>query len=355
LRELDADLSALQRTSPLHPLVHGQARLAVRTVDAPQGAGCKYCGLCLSGCPYGAIHATRDDAPALAARGLIEYQPGTIVRELHESATGVELSCYDTTIRSVTRRAFDRAFLGAGAINSTAIMLRSLNMFGVPVRLKDSQKFVLPFLRFGSTPVEWPAINSLAGLFIETKLPSLSDHWIHLQISTVNDYVLRRFGLDPLGRPGALRLALRPVLTRVMAAWCSLHSDHSSELDLTVHAPAPGAEPVLEIRNRIHPQAEQHVRRVALALARAGLRFQSLFLAPFVQSSLPGSGGHTGGSFPMSTTAREGTWSDLLGRPMGWQRVHLVDASIFPSIPGTTVVLPIMANADRIASLAPLS
>ena len=41
---------------------------------------------------------------------------------------------------------------------------------------------------------------------------------------------------------------------------------------------------------------------------------------------------------------------DLLGRPQGLERIHLVDSSTFPSIPSTTITFTIMANAHRIAS-----
>jgi choline dehydrogenase-like flavoprotein len=42
--------------------------------------------------------------------------------------------------------------------------------------------------------------------------------------------------------------------------------------------------------------------------------------------------------------------SDRWGRPHGFQRVHLTDASVLPEIPATTITLAVMANAHRIAS-----
>ena len=48
------------------------------------------------------------------------------------------------------------------------------------------------------------------------------------------------------------------------------------------------------------------------------------------------------------------TDSDELGRPFGWKHVHVVDTSVLPSIPGTTVGMLTMANAHRIASRAVL-
>jgi hypothetical protein len=47
--------------------------------------------------------------------------------------------------------------------------------------------------------------------------------------------------------------------------------------------------------------------------------------------------------------------SDSLGRPFGWRRIHAVDASVLPSIPGTTLAFPVMANAVRIAEQAPIA
>ena len=44
--------------------------------------------------------------------------------------------------------------------------------------------------------------------------------------------------------------------------------------------------------------------------------------------------------------------SDPEGRPFGFERVHIVDATCFTSIPATTITLPVMANAWRIANLA---
>ena len=56
----------------------------------------------------------------------------------------------------------------------------------------------------------------------------------------------------------------------------------------------------------------------------------------------------------MSANPQGDLETDFLGRPTGWTRVHVVDSSVFPSIPATTVALLAMANARRIASTARL-
>jgi hypothetical protein len=63
----------------------------------------------------------------------------------------------------------------------------------------------------------------------------------------------------------------------------------------------------------------------------------------------PGRSFHAGGSFPMG--AKDILYSsDLLGRPAGLSRVHILDASTFPSIPATTIAYTAMANSDRVVN-----
>ena len=40
--------------------------------------------------------------------------------------------------------------------------------------------------------------------------------------------------------------------------------------------------------------------------------------------------------------------TDHLGRLYGFKNIHIVDASVFPSIPSATITYSIMANAYRI-------
>ena len=47
-----------------------------------------------------------------------------------------------------------------------------------------------------------------------------------------------------------------------------------------------------------------------------------------------------------------GFQTDKLGRVPAMDRVHIVDASVFPTIPATTITLSVMANAHRIATEA---
>ncbi len=108
---------------------------------------------------------------------------------------------------------------------------------------------------------------------------------------------------------------------------------------------------------RIHLEGEsdaaarQLVRRIAYKLLKQSRAFRAAPLIPFIQYSEPGRGYHSGGTFPMRDE-RIPHSSDVEGRPYGFDRVHLVDASTFPSIPSSPITLSAMANAYRIATLA---
>lgn len=346
-----SDLERVDSENSNPQFLFGRARLAV---NGPSHAhACRYCGLCLHSCPYDAIFGTAERFEALARENRIEYVGGAIVRWLTESPDHVHLH-FQLNGENASR-SFDRVFVGAGAIGSTRLMLESMHLHGEPCVLKQSHKFVLPLLRFRRAPISWPKVNTLASLFLELKLRSLSDHWSHIQVSPVNDFMLRRLGVDPSSFAEGEKPWFTPFLERLMIAWCGIHSDHSSRITVTLTKTGGDGSGTLRLDHEPAPEEQRYSRKLAYALARKGWRFRSAFLAPLRIDSKPGAGNHVGGSFPMARTPATKFQTDVMGRPQGLNRVHLIDSAVFPSIPATTLLLPIMANADRIASQATLA
>jgi len=74
-------------------------------------------------------------------------------------------------------------------------------------------------------------------------------------------------------------------------------------------------------------------------------------ISPALRIGEPGRGFHTGGSFPMRSRP-QALETDILGRLHGFSRLHVVDASVFPTLPATTITLSVMANAHRIGAAA---
>jgi choline dehydrogenase-like flavoprotein len=324
------------------PFLCGRARLAV------EAQKCRLCGLCLSGCVYGAIYSTDRDLDRLQAAGRILTIQGWAVNKLREEGESVVVELRCSSGRELREARFDRVFLAAGAIQSTRIVLNSLRLFDKRVYLRDSQKFILPLLRFRRSPLSWPNSVALAGAFIEFKVPAVSNHWIHAQVSGVNDFVLQRFKLAS-GQPSIRRAMLAPVYERLLIAWCGLHSDQSSRIALTLTSRTRDGLPVLRLDPDVRPGVKQLVRRIAHHLARKLLRARTLTLTPAFMLGNPGGGNHYGGSLPMRARPQKRLDADTLGRVGDWRRIHVVDGAILPSIPATTIALLQMANADRIA------
>lgn len=343
VRSFLGDLQAAGGGTDATRFLSGRARLAV---SAEQ---CRLCGLCLSGCVYGAIYSTDHDIPRLQAGNHLRTIEGWAVVALREDDAGVTVEMRHASSGEPRSERFDRVFLAAGAIQSTRIVLASLRLFDHTIILKDSQKFILPLIRLRRQPIKWPHTIALAGAFLEFKVPGMSDHWVHGQVSGVNDYVLRRLKIDP--ENWSLRaLALAPFYERLLVAWCGLHSDHSSGIALTLTSTMRNGLPNLRLRPHRRPDLKRVVRRVARHLARRLLPTGTLGITTALIIGRPGSGNHYGGTLPMRKQPRERLDTDVLGRIGAWRRIHVVDGAILPSIPATTLALVQMANADRIAS-----
>lgn len=346
------DLQAARDRLLARNTLYGHARLCVYTANQPNSEGkeCVNCGDCFIGCARGSIFSTVSLLSSWEVEGRIAYRSGLHVEEIKQVDGRAVVRALDIASRCRRDMAFDAVFLAAGPLNTTRILLRSASLYDRPIRFKESQKFAIPLLRAKSRPsaIEVPSLT-LASAFIETKSEKVSDHWIHVQVVPMNEMIAKATRLPTEGIGGALT---RPFLRRTMIAWCGMHSDHSSWMETTLRR-GTGAD-VFELDHGHDPAAIRAAHAVARDLFRKGLLFKTIFVPNLVRISNPGSGTHCGGSFPMRASPKGQCDTDSLGRPFGWSNVFVVDAAAHPSIPGTTLAMPVMANAMRIASLAPI-
>lgn len=323
-------------------IAHGLARLAVHAGGA---RGCRRCGLCLSGCVYGSIFNPADEIDGLARAGKLDYRPGLVFERLDETDEAVLVVARRGAEREVM--SFPRVLIACGAVSTTRLMLASMDAIGERVSLADSQKFLVPLIRLRGADYELDSAHSLAAMFVETRVPSLEDNWMHMQVSAVSDFVLRRLGAD---ESALRRMVLAPALRRMLIAWGSLHSAHSARLEVWLRP-----DGVLDAAEADVPRAHANVRKGLSHFNRLVRASGTWGPTPLIIYSGVGSGNHTGASFPMCNAPASRFETDVLGRPSGWSRTHLVDAASLPSVPATTIALLMMANADRIASKVPFA
>ena len=304
----------------------GRARLAVKH-------GCILCGMCLYGCPKGLIYNSSHTLLYLRSRPNFTYQAATTVHRLEESRGHVVIEAEQAG--ETVKISADYVFVAAGVLPSTGIILRSLAAFDRPVPVKNSQHFIFGLLRpcrtIGASTEE---LHTLSQAFLEVSEPKLSPFTIHMQCYTYND-LLPRAVQHALGKLSALVPQDR-LFERLILVQGYLHSKHSPDMQLTLH------------RSGLYLAGTKSLQ--ALPIVKGVMKkLRPLGVALFTDIGLPGRGFHAGGSLPMrrSPSSLE---TDKWGRVHGHERIHVVDASVFPSIPATTITYTAMANACRIAA-----
>jgi hypothetical protein len=302
------------------------------------------------GCPYGLIYNSSETLQQLIARGL-NYRCGIVVRRVRDTGSGVDIEAIDLQTQAPVTLSGQRVFLACGPLGTTRILLESMGAYDHPLRLADSQYYMFPMLRYRKTGrPRREELHTMAQVFLEILDPAVSPHTVHLQVYTYNELYLaalkRMFGpVHPI-----LAWPIGAVAQRMLLAQGYLHSDDSPSIELTL-SPPRGREPgALHARVRPAPgDSRAIVLRVIKKLKECKRSLHAFPVGPMLSITRPGRGFHSGGTFPMRQHPGDFE-SDIWGRPHGFQCVHAVDATVFPTVPATTITLSIMANAHRIAS-----
>lgn len=209
----------------------GGARLAA---DASR---CDYSGLCLSGCPYGAVWSSAAYLDRLVKeRGLV-YSPGLRADRAESAGGGVRLRARRVATGAEEVLDARRLFLACGPVSTAKLVAASLGLHGRPLTMRYQPYFLLPLLAFAGTPdVESERLHTLAQAFVELDDPAVSPHTVHLQLYGWDEHVrdalagATRF-LGPLGGP-----VRRALAGRLLFFQGYLHSDEADGISLTTAA-----------------------------------------------------------------------------------------------------------------------
>jgi choline dehydrogenase-like flavoprotein len=326
----------------------GQSRLALRTRPRGSAHECSYTGLCLSGCPHGAIWSSAHTLDALIESG-VHYRSGVVVRKVEATDDGVRLLAVDGASGEASSFVGRRAFLACGPLATARIVIDSLVAYDRSFQLRYQPYFLLPMLglRDGGD-VGRERLHTLAQVFIEIMAATVSRHAVHLQMYTFNEVM--RAQLASLARYGWLRrFGGRVLLGRLLAIQGYLHSDDAAPITLQSRFDARRGCAQLTLTAAPQADTRRIIGRAVRHLARHAFAIGAIPLLPMLRHGEPGEGNHIGAIFPMSD-ARGQLDTDRLGSLERLPRLHLVDASVLPALAATTFTYTVMANAHRIAS-----
>jgi choline dehydrogenase-like flavoprotein len=331
----------------------GTSRLALQADVSNGKPGCVYCGKCLYGCPYEVIYNSSQSLDQLSANRSFTYRSGLVVERLTEVGTQVEISGRGTGDFAPFKIRADKVFVACGVLSTARVMLESLGAYDQPIQAIDNFYFLMPLLRYKSRPdVRDEPLYTLAQVFIELLDTAVGAQTAHLQVYTYNELYEKEVErmLGPLDRllPDALR---RSLLGRLLLIQGFLHSDLSPRIQITLRRSSNNKPASLELVGIENPRMRPALSAMQRTLWAERNSMKAFPISAAIRPGEPGRGFHTGGTFPMRRNPG-GFQADLLGRPTGFTRVHLVDSSVFPSLPATTITLSVMANAHRIGSAA---
>ena len=311
---------------------------------------CVECGMCMYGCPYDLIYSSRQSIRKWHGEGKINYEAGVLVEGFKELGDRVEVWGRNLTTGEEWRGEAERLFLGGGVLSSTAMVMRSLGIENRPMEILDSQYFTVPLLSFrGTAGVRESRLHTLAQIFLEIMPAEISKQLIHLQIYTYNDMITRVLQQKAGSLAGFLDPMIRQMEGRLFFLQGYLHSDDSGRLRIKMVTAQDGQKKFL-VEPIVNPKVGGMVKKVLAKLASYLGDLGFCPILPMASLGEPGRGFHSGGSMPMGGDDQSHPIvTDRLGRPNGLKRVHVIDASTFPSISATTITLTAMANARRIA------
>ncbi len=328
-----------------HGVILGKSRLALK------GSACVSCGLCMTGCPYSYVYSASQTFDQLIASGRITYDGGREVLSIGEEGGRPFVISRDARSGTAEKLRADKLLVGCGAIGSTRLVASSLELWSQPIHLQESAQFLVPFASMRSS-----SDLSQEGSFTLNQFNILMPFdEAGRDLVQIHGYPYSNSMNDAL--PAALRTSIGRLLGDMLLKHVTvglgyLPSWWSPGFDVTIEKGESDerlANVVVSASATRNDTARSKLREVNARLLKVAPYLGIVPVVPMVTMSPPGKSYHFGGSFPHSENPMAGRESDLMGRIDPWSNIHLIDASVFPTVSATTFTLTIMANAHRIA------
>ena len=328
-----------------HGVLVGKARLAM------QGASCVSCGLCLTGCPYSLVYSASHTFDELVKSERIEYMGGYVALRLGEEEGRPFVTARSLSSGCVESFRADKIFVACGALGTTRLVTSSLGTWSRRIHMLESAQFLVPFLSpRGIKQLTQDGSFTLNQFNIVMPFDEVGHDVVQIHGYPYNEAM--GDALPDLLQSDALRDVRSAVLKRTTVGLGYLPSWWSPGFDVLFTPPgSDGQLPGMTLAPAASSQemTKTMLRAVVNRLVKAAPHLGVMPAIPQVTLSAPTKSYHFGGSFPHARVPKDGLETDVLGRVEPWRSIHLVDASVFPTVPATTFTLTIMANAHRIA------
>ena len=313
--------------------VSGNPRVFLETGDKKNS--CKYCGYCMTGCAYDSFYNSKNDFLKFNKQKNINFFPNFILTKVAQNNNKKILHFKNK--KSYIE--YDKVFLACGALSTSKIMLNSLKNLK-QVKLSHCPSFVMPLFSKKSFSFNWPKTNTLSQIFIEIK-NFKSKNWAHAQFSQPNEIILNKLGLLN-GTSIILNIIRTFFIKRIFTVFCTLHSKYAGKYIISKNKKEFKINYIKNLKtnkiiNSLYNSLNEKFKKVNL--------FSFKFLLNHANNS---DHYYIGCSFPMKKKRKKITDTDVLGQIKDFKNLHIIDSSVFTSIPSTTFGLLSMINSARI-------
>lgn len=302
------------------------------------------------------IFSLQSEFEAFIKAGEIDYRGNHYVREV--SRQGGQLTVLSDEHNRTTEETFDAVFIGAGCVNTTAIVDRSLH--GTGTREYKVCSPSMSIQAFISTKKNYPAeilerqSTNHPEFFLEIRSSKTGNAWSHTQLTRINSQIIEAIKSR---LPRALHIA-PSLLQKFIYFSLSGANTKKQPLATIISTVEPdsekGASQTLTIREECSdsdPSLSKAVRAGVLSnwkrLGMIPFPFGSA-LANFFRGNRLG-GWHFGGTLPMGTEKLKGSFCDANAELIGLPQAFVIDSSAFPTVPASTVALLTATHAYRVA------
>lgn len=315
--------------------------LAINKFSNLSTNGCIQCEKCLSGCEFNHIWTPSIGWAKILKNKRFKYTRDIWIESIGEVLNTVQIKGQLRTGEQVEFNAFDYVFVGLGAIQTAALMLRS--DFAKEVRIKENRILIVPFFmrRFGRTGAKQKRV-SLADAFL-TNVSDDKDNEIKFfaQLYGYNEQIYTKI-TDSISLLRYIPIKLtKMVLRRVGIAMFFIDEKNSNEIILK-------NEQEIEIKEQDSNTLDFLKVKQVLKESLSSVGLISLFF--LARLGKTGESYHFGASFPMSEDIRNDNYSDIEGRPNGLKKIAIIDSSIFTNLSPTPPTFNMMANSHRIVT-----
>lgn len=317
----------------------GRPRLAVLTERLGDRRACTYDNLSFWEPRLEYLYIPAWTLEPLIARRGIDYLEKQLVLEFRELDDRVEVVARDLARDSVNVFAAARLVLAAGTLNTARLALRSLNDVETRLPLLDNLPSMVPFVcpRFIGDAYDATShgLGQLNIVYREREGADYLQGTLYSYTSLLASEVLMDFPLPARGALAACKHILPGLAVVTFFYPAEPHPRNHVRLE---------PDGTLAVTYDVSPQTGIAERRFMAVMRRCGFWSHP----KLCRVSPRGAGIHYAGTLPMRREGSEPYTTDLSGRLVGWHRVFVADAAVFPFLPAKNHTLTIMANAMRV-------